>query len=403
MSAMTVTSGNSNNTNPSGTNDSIDNFNLFQNRGGPIWSTSNQTGIDHNWNESLFSPATHRPWPSEPFSNDITGDELPYPRQLNPHHNHDFSPLPSSPANFLNSTNHQISQSGRFQFPHDSSTSSPYYSQQFPLIASGFNETFYDPSPTTNIFSNDIDRRSINNNVVNNNNNFLDARQTLENQKLTFDQMVNRFNDLQLQPPPSSSASISTSTPYQNSFLPQINDQQQQQILSSFYYQSPSTTTTTATTSSSYPNHLYLNSPTQQYQQNGSLSTPSTSNIFNDRYERNDMYLPYTNNSSYLSQIRFSPNQSYRTTKSGKQQIGPENSNLFICHLPQETTDQTLMNLFSQFGNVLSAKVFFSSSRRQKPQDIFFVRFRYLLLKKQINRNVLVLYHTIIHLQHNKV
>jgi RNA recognition motif-containing protein len=50
--------------------------------------------------------------------------------------------------------------------------------------------------------------------------------------------------------------------------------------------------------------------------------------------------------------MRFSPNQAYRTTKSGKQQIGPENSNLFICHLPQETNDQSLMNLFSQFGKL---------------------------------------------------
>ena len=43
------------------------------------------------------------------------------------------------------------------------------------------------------------------------------------------------------------------------------------------------------------------------------------------------MIFVFSNNSSYLSQIRFSPNQAYRTTKSGKQQIGPENSNLFIA------------------------------------------------------------------------
>jgi len=372
MSAMTVTSGGSNNTNPNGGNDPTDSFSLFHNRP-PVWSTLNQTGLDHHWNESLFSPS-HRPWPSEPFGSDIGGDELPYPRQLNPHHNHDFSPLPSSPANLLNGNNHHISQTGRFQFSNDSS-SSPYCSQQLPLISSCFNESLYDPSPTSasNLFSNDIDRRSLNNN---NNNNLLDSRQTLDNQKLSLDQMVNRFNDLQLQPPSTSS--------YQNTFLPQTNDQQQQQqILSSFYYQqsSPSTQQIPSSMVNSrlpppppFGNHLYVNSPSsphtqysltqQQQQQNGPLQT-TTSNLFNDRYERNDGYLPFSNNSSYLSAMRFSPNPAYRTTKSGKQQIGPENSNLFICHLPQETNDQSLMNLFSQFGNVLSAKVFVDKKTNQ--------------------------------------
>jgi hypothetical protein len=379
MSAMTVTSGSSNNTNPNGGNDPIDSFTLFHNRP-PVWSTLNQSGPDHHWNEPLFSPS-HRPWPSEPFGSDIGGDELPYPRQLNPHHNHDFSPLPSSPANLLNGHNHHISQTGRFQFPNDSS-SSPYCSQQLPLISSCFNESLYDPSPSSssNLFSNDIDRRPMNNNNNNNNNNLLDSRQSLDSQKLSLDQMVTRFNDLQLQPPSTSS--------YQNSFLPQTNDQQQQ-ILSSFYYQP----------SSPFTNHLYMNSPSQ-YQQNGppTLST-TTSNIFNDRYERNDGYLPYSNNSSYLSQMRFSPNQAYRTTKSGKQQIGPENSNLFICHLPQETTDQTLMSLFSQFGTVLSAKVY----RKYFHFNFIYLFIRYLSIKKPINRNVLVLFHTIILHQHNKV
>ncbi|CAF2910875.1 unnamed protein product [Rotaria sp. Silwood2] len=351
MSAMTMTSGGTNNTNPNGGNDPIDSFSLFHNRT-PIWSTSNQSGSDHYWNESLLSPS-NRPWPSEPFGSDIGGDELPYPRQLNHHHNHDFSPLPSSPANILNGNNHHISQTGRFQFPNDS-TSSPYSSQQLPLISSCFNDSLYDPSPSSssNIFSNDIDRRNINNNN-NNNNNLLGNRHSLDSQKLSLDQMVNRFNDLQLQPPSSSSSSS-----YPNSFLSQTNDQQQ--ILSSFYYQP----------SSPFTNHLYMNSPSQ-YQQNGlplpqSLPTPTTSsNIFNDRYDHTDGYLPFSNNSSYLSTMRFSPNQAYRTTKSGKQQIGPENSNLFICHLPQETTDQTLMNLFSQFGTVLSAKVFVDKKTNQ--------------------------------------
>lgn len=344
MSAMTMTSGSSNNTNANGNNDPLDSFNLFHNRPA-VWSTLNQSGSEHYWSDSLLSPSSHRPWTSETLISDIGGDELPYPRQLNHHHNHDFSPLPSSPANLLNGTNHHISQTGRFQFPNDS-TSSPFCSQQLPLISSCFNDSLYDPSPSSsaNLFSNDTDPRTMNNHQ---NANLIGSRSSLDNQKLSLDQMVNRFSDLQLQPPPSSSSSS-----YPNSFLSQTNDQQQ--MLSPFYYQP----------SSPFTNHLYMNSPSQ-YQQNG-LPPPTTantntsvpnSNLFNDRYDHNDGYLPFSNNSSFLSAMRFSPNQAYRTTKSGKQQIGPENSNLFICHLPQETTDQTLMNLFSQFGTVLSAKV----------------------------------------------
>ncbi|CAF0950365.1 unnamed protein product [Rotaria sordida] len=395
MSAMTVTSGgvSGNNNNPNnngGGGEPTDGFTLFHNRP-PIWPTSNQSVLDQHWNESIFSPVhpqQHRSWPSEPFGSDICGDELPYPRQTTNHNNNDFSPLPSSPAALLNG-NH-LGQTGRFQFPNDSS---PYCPQQLPPMSSCFSDSLYDPSPSSVLFSSDIDRR---------NNSLLDTRQQQQQQqqsstssldnsmipresKLTLDQMVGRFADLQLQPPPLPPPS-STYPSYQNPFLPPTNEQQQQQILSSFYYQQSSPTQQIPSSMINsrvapplpppppFGNHLYVNSPSSphtqnfltQQQQNGPLPPPpTTSNMFNDRYERNDGYLPFSNNSSYLSAMRFSPNPAYRTTKSGKQQIGPENSNLFICHLPQETNDQSLMNLFSQFGNVLSAKVFVDKKTNQ--------------------------------------
>lgn len=59
------------------------------------------------------------------------------------------------------------------------------------------------------------------------------------------------------------------------------------------------------------------------------------------------------------------------------QREGPEGSNLFIYHLPNFFSDLDLMGIFSNYGTVMSAKVFIDKVTKQSKcfGESFFIAF----------------------------
>jgi len=59
------------------------------------------------------------------------------------------------------------------------------------------------------------------------------------------------------------------------------------------------------------------------------------------------------------------PSPNYYYPIDSPQREGPEGSNLFVYHLPNYFTDTDLFALFTQYGNVLSAKVYIDKATKQ--------------------------------------